>query len=198
MKLFYPLGIFLLCLFVTPLALCIAVVILLDSGFPVLFRQRRIGKNGKAFTIFKFRTMRVGAEKLQSTLRRLNEATGPVFKMYHDPRFTRSGAFLAHTGLDELPQLWNVIIGDMVIIGPRPLPVSEASKLTAMQKKRHDILPGIISPAVIDGKYHDDFALWMKNDVAYLQEKSMVFDLRVAGRMVVAFMRLVKRAILSN
>ena len=146
----------------------------------IFFRQKRIGKNGKPFVMYKFRTMRLGAEKEQLSLRKYNESDGPVFKIHNDPRFTVLGKFLAHTGLDELPQLYNVVRGDMALFGPRPLPVSEAAKLTPWQKKRHAIKPGILSPAILTGKYHEEFDAWMKSDIAYAKEKSVRRDVSLA------------------
>lgn len=175
---FFLYIIFVSLLFITtsPLLLCVALWISVTSGFPIVFRQRRIGKDGTPFTLYKFRTMRKGAEKEQSTYIKSNEADGPVFKIHDDPRFTPIGKFLSHTGLDELPQLWNVIKGDMALFGPRPLPVAEAKKLSAWQKKRHSIKPGIISPWVFEGYHSRLFNDWMKSDIAYVNEKSFNTD----------------------
>ncbi|OGG30171.1 hypothetical protein A3A63_00860 [Candidatus Gottesmanbacteria bacterium RIFCSPLOWO2_01_FULL_46_9] len=165
-----------------PLCLIIALLVILDSGFPVLYRQKRVGKDNRVFTIYKFRTMGLGAEKKQHSLRYLNEANGPVFKIRDDPRFTRVGKFLAHTGLDELPQLVNVIKGDMALIGPRPLPVGEAKKLKPWQRTRHTIKPGIISPAIMTGTYHENFDAWMKSDIEYIKNKNIAYDFQMAVR----------------
>jgi len=117
-----------------PLFLSIFTILKIINGGPVFFIQKRVGKNGKIFNLIKFRTMRVGAEKEQSKYKNLNEADGPVFKIKNDPRLTKFGKILFQTGLDELPQLINVLKGEMSIIGPRPLPIKEAAKLTEKQK----------------------------------------------------------------
>lgn len=170
-----------------PLQLGIALCILLISGSPALFTQKRVGKDGKPFLLFKFRTMTVGAQALQKKYRAMNEAHGPVFKIRDDPRFTPFGKFLSRTGLDELPQFLNVLKGDMALIGPRPLPVSEARKLTTWQKERQKILPGIISPWVLDGYHANSFDVWMKNDIAYMKRKNIFIDTVLFFR-TVAFM----------
>ncbi len=126
----YRSFIFLLILATLPFSVIVAVCIVLFSGPPILFCQKRIGLRGKPFLMYKFRTMDIGAETVKRRMVHLNEADGPVFKIRNDPRFTPIGRFLSHTGLDELPQLINVLKGEMALIGPRPLPVDEAKKLT--------------------------------------------------------------------
>lgn len=187
----YTLAIGILFIISLPLCFVIAVMITCTSGLPVVFRQKRVGKDGKTFTMYKFRTMRPGAEKEQQTLLPQNESDGPAFKLRSDPRFTAIGKTLAHTGLDEIPQLYNVLRGDMALFGPRPLPVGEAGKLKLWQTKRHAIKPGIISPAILTGNYHENFDAWMKSDVAYTKEKSIGHDVRLAGRTVKFMARLV-------
>src|SRR3972149_12242560 len=103
-----------------PIILVVSIFIVLESGMPILFEQRRVGMLGKTFTLYKFRTMRVGAVGNQQKYRGLNEADGPVFKIRNDPRYTRVGKFLSHCALDELPQLINIIKGEMAFVGPRP------------------------------------------------------------------------------
>lgn len=159
-----------------PLQWGIALAILVSSGWPIIFSQQRVGKNGNIFTMYKFRTMIVDAEKMKHTLQLPNESSGPTFKIKNDPRFTTIGRFLSHTGLDELPQLVNVMRGDMAFIGPRPLPVDEARKLQPWMKKRETVRPGIISPAILTGRYHADFIAWMKSDVEYAKTKNWVTD----------------------
>jgi lipopolysaccharide/colanic/teichoic acid biosynthesis glycosyltransferase len=168
-----------------PALLLISFLLYIYQGPPVFFDQKRIGLHGKPFTLFKFRTMRAGAEEEQKKYQKLNEASGPVFKIRDDPRFTPVGKFLAHTGLDELPQLYNVLAGDMALIGPRPLPVAEAAKLTKEQRKRHAVKPGIISPWVLDGYHRQTFDAWMRSDIGYAKNKSFLYDLTLAGRTVV-------------
>lgn len=176
---FYRFIVIILLIVSIPLLLAIGFGIVVSSGFPVFFRQKRVGKDGKVFVLYKFRTMGVGAEKKQNKLQALNEAAGPAFKIRNDPRFTAIGKFLSHTGLDELPQLYNILRGDMVFFGPRPLPVSEAKKLKAWMRKRESVFPGIISPAILSGDYHKNFDAWMKSDVAYARSKSIFRDIRL-------------------
>lgn len=190
----YTLAIFALCLFALPLCFVVGALIVFTSGFPVLFLQKRMGKDGKIFVIYKFRTMQKGAEQMQSQLASLNESSGPTFKVANDPRFTRLGKFLSHTGLDELPQLFNVLRGEMDLIGPRPLPVNEAKKLASWMRKRHSVLSGIISPAILSGKYHKNFDAWMKSDVAYVKAKNISRDVNLLLRCIPFIARLVFRA----
>ncbi len=177
MNLLYRVLIVFLCIVLLPLGLVLSVMVVLCAGFPILFRQQRIGKNGRSFTIYKFRTMTVRAEKEKVHLQKQNESDGPVFKIRNDPRFIGIGKFLSHTGLDELPQFINVFRGEMNLIGPRPLPVSEAKKLKPWMRVRERVLPGIISPAILTGLYHTDFNAWMRYDVAYVNSKNPRGDL---------------------
>jgi len=190
----YRVFVFIILMLTLPVQLMIVVCVVLTSGFPVLFMQKRIGKHGKPFTLYKFRTMVADAEKRKSRLRTQNEANGVVFKIHDDPRFTRIGRFLSHTGFDELPQLYNIVKGDMVFFGPRPLPVSEARKLTPWMHEREKVLPGIVSPAILTGTYHKDFKGWMRSDVEYTQKKSVLYDLGLLIRVVPFAVRLVRNA----
>ncbi len=171
--------------------LVISVCILLTSGFPILFLQKRTGKNGKTFILYKFRTMIVGSEHEQQRYTRLNEADGPVFKIRNDPRFTSIGRFLGHTGLDEFPQLINILKGDMALFGPRPLPIHEAKNLLPWQRERQSIKPGILSPWVLDGYHKKRFNDWMRSDLAYVKNKSFVYDLKLFVRSIIFMIRLV-------
>lgn len=174
-----------------PLQAIIALLVALTGGFPIFFVQRRTGKNGIPFVMYKFRSMRVGAQKNQKKYISMNESDGPVFKIHDDPRFTALGKFLAHTGLDELPQVYNVLTGDMALFGPRPLPIAEAKKLKPWQQARHAIKPGILSPAIVAGKYHEDFDAWMKSDIAYVKNKNFFHDVRLAVLTVKFLLRLI-------
>lgn len=190
MEIIYQIFIVLLLFLTLPLQLLIGFAIVVSSGLPILYRQKRVGKDGRLFTLFKFRTMVAGASRRQGQLKTLNEADGPVFKIRDDPRFTKVGRFLSHTGLDELPQLFNVMRGDMALIGPRPLPTYEAKKLKVWQQKRHLIKPGIISPWILDGYHSQSFDDWMRSDLAYVQEKSLKSDLILFWRTIVFMIRL--------
>lgn len=185
MNFLYYIFVVLLVLVAVPLILVISILLYIWQGPTVFFRQKRVGKNGRIFSIIKFRTMRVGAEREQKKYQKLNEANGPAFKIRNDPRFTPMGKFLAHTGLDELPQLINVLKGDMALIGPRPLPVLEAKKLTPAQQRRHDVRPGIISPWILDGYHKQTFDAWMRSDIEYGKKKSFAYDISLAGRTII-------------
>ena len=163
----------------------VALIVALIDGFPVFYLQKRVGKNGIPFTMYKFRTMDSGADAMQKKYARQNEADGPVFKIRDDPRFTKIGRFISHTGLDELPQLINVIRGEMALFGPRPLPVAEAAKLTKQQQERHRIKPGIISPWIFEGYHSRPFDEWMKSDIAYGRQKSLLYDIGLFGKAMV-------------
>jgi lipopolysaccharide/colanic/teichoic acid biosynthesis glycosyltransferase len=197
-KVLYTLFILCLVAFSMPLLLAIGVIVAITTGFPIIFRQKRIGKNGKIFTMYKFRTMVKNAEVLQKKYASMNEAHGPVFKLYNDPRYTRFGKFLAHTGLDELPQLYNVLAGDMALFGPRPLPVAEEKKLEAWQKKRKHIKPGIFSPWILEGYHATSFDAWMKSDIAYIKNKSFWYDTQLFIRMIAYMGSLIGHVIIDD
>lgn len=147
--------------------------------YTIFFKQKRLGKNKKPFFIYKFRTMVVNAENLKSKIQNLNEADGPVFKMYNDPRYTKIGRFLAHNGLDEIPQLINIIRGEMALVGPRPLPINEAKKVPKKYERRFSVLPGITSLWVVKGADHTSFKKWMEDDLEYIKNKSFLYDLKI-------------------
>lgn len=179
---------FLVLIFTSPLFLIITLVSKTLNHGPVFFIQKRTGKNGEVFEMIKFRTMIKGAEKLQSKYKYLNHADGPVFKIKNDPRLTKLGSILFKTGLDELPQLINVLKGDMNIVGPRPLPVNEANKLTKKQKARELVKPGITSGWVISGAHNLKFEKWMDLDQDYVQNANIWTDITIAyltGKMMV-------------
>lgn len=166
----------------TPLFLLIIILSKIFNSGPVFFIQKRVGKNGKIFKMIKFRTMVVGAEKLKSKYKYLNHADGPVFKIKNDPRLTKFGGVLVKTGLDELPQLINVLKGEMNLVGPRPLPVSEARKLTKKQKVRELVKPGITSSWVTSGAHNLKFSKWMKLDKEYVQYGNLQTDIRIISQ----------------
>lgn len=185
-----------LLIILSPLLFVIGVVILLfDGGRPVIFRQKRVGRDGGVFILLKFRTMYHGADKDLTKYEELNEADGPVFKIRNDPRFTRVGEFFAHTGLDELPQLVNVLRGEMNIIGPRPLPVKQAEQLEDWQRDRNQVLPGIISPWLFNGYHDSPFSRWMELDLEYIENKSLFYDLKLFFRGIRLAGGMIKRKI---
>ena len=162
-----------------PLYLLISLLLKLINHEPIFFVQARVGKNGKTFSMFKFRTMTVGAHTKQKNFKKQNEADGPVFKIRNDPRFTKFGKVLAHTGFDELPQLINVLKGEMSLVGPRPLPISEAIRVPGKYKARSLIKPGITSTWVIGGSHSMGFKKWMELDLKYIKQASLALDIKV-------------------
>ena len=166
----------------SPLFLVISIMIKLTSKGPIFFIQQRVGKDGKVFKMIMFRTMYEEAERDQVKYRHLNEADGPVFKIRDDPRFVGIGKFLAKTGLDELPQLINVIKDEMSLVGPRPLPAAEAKKLTRTQKVRELIKPGVTSSWVVSGAHNLKFEKWAQLDRDYVAQASLVTDVSILIR----------------
>ncbi len=163
----------------SPAILFLIILIKLDSRGAAIFRQKRMGKNKKTYLMYKFRVMVEGAEKLKKKFLHLNEADGPVFKIWDDPRHTKVGRFLAHTGLDELPQLINIIKGEMAFVGPRPLPLDEANEVPKKYQKRFSVLPGITSSWVVQGSHNLTFDEWMKLDLEYVSNRSFWLNLKV-------------------
>jgi lipopolysaccharide/colanic/teichoic acid biosynthesis glycosyltransferase len=167
-----------LCL-AAPLLLVAAVAIKATSPGPVLFRQRRRGLGGKPFTMLKLRTMHVDAETQRDDLLRRNEQDGPAFKIADDPRVTRVGRFLRRTSLDELPQLWNVLRGEMSLVGPRPLPCAEADACDHWQRRRLDVTPGLTCIWQVHGRSRVTFAEWMRMDLNYVRHRAPLVDLKI-------------------
>lgn len=164
---------------IAPLLLLIAACVKLSSPGPVLFRQLRTGRGGKPFVLYKFRTMVADAEERKADLLELNERDGPAFKIRHDPRITGIGRLLRKFCLDELPQLWNVIIGDMSLVGPRPLPCDEAARCDGWQRRRHDSTPGITCLWQARGNVETSFADWVRLDLRYVKSQSLLADARL-------------------
>jgi lipopolysaccharide/colanic/teichoic acid biosynthesis glycosyltransferase len=154
----------------------------------VIFRQTRIGRGGRPFVLFKFRTMCADAEKLKELLRARNEQTGPVFKMRRDPRVTRVGRLLRSTSIDELPQLWNVLRGDMTLVGPRPPTPDEVPKYEQWQRRRLSLTPGLTCIWQVSGRAEIGFLEWVRMDVRYAQRRSFWGDLRLLARTIPAIL----------
>lgn len=170
----------------SPLLFAIALAIKLTSRGPVFFRQNRIGQGGRRFTIYKFRSMVAGAEALQAALLAMNEQDGPAFKIHRDPRITPLGRLLRKTSLDELPQLWNVLVGDMSLVGPRPLPCSQAAACEQWQHRRLDVAPGLTCIWQVKGRSRVTFAEWIRMDLRYVTARSLALDLRLLVQTVPA------------
>jgi exopolysaccharide biosynthesis polyprenyl glycosylphosphotransferase len=174
----------------SPLLLLIAVVIRLTSPGPALFVQERLGLNKQRFPMFKFRTMVTNAEALQQELEQFNEAGGPVFKMRHDPRITPLGRFLRKTSLDELPQLINVVRGELSLVGPRPLPLRDYERFDAYWfNRRFSVKPGITCIWQTSGRSQTTFDQWIKQDLEYIDRWSLALDLKILLKTIPAVLR---------
>lgn len=169
----------LLLIILLPLFFVLFILVKVTSSGPFIFRQKRMGKDRKIFTLYKIRTMIKDADWQKKRYLHLNEADGPVFKIRNDPRFTRVGKFLTHTGLDELPQLINIVKGEMSFVGSRPLPVDEAKKIPVKYAKRFSVLPGMTSLWVIRGSHALSFRKWMESDLEYIDRKSVWLDIKI-------------------
>jgi exopolysaccharide biosynthesis polyprenyl glycosylphosphotransferase len=168
-----------------PLAI-VALAVKLTSPGPVLFRQQRSGLNGKPFTIYKFRTMVTNAEQLKHELAAMNEMSGPVFKVTNDPRVTPIGKFLRKSSIDEFPQLFNVLRGEMSLVGPRPLPVDEVKRFNDMaHRRRLSVKPGLTCLWQISGRNNvKDFKDWVRLDLEYIDNWSLWLDFKILLRTV--------------
>jgi exopolysaccharide biosynthesis polyprenyl glycosylphosphotransferase len=163
----------------TPLLIAIAIAVRISSRGPVIYRSVRPGMAGRPFYCFKFRTMREHADQIQSDLEPLNEQSGALFKIRHDPRLTRVGRFLRRFSLDELPQLVNVVRGEMSLVGPRPLPLRDFEQLEEWHKKRYLVLPGITGLWQVSGRSELDFDDLVRLDFLYLERWSILLDLSI-------------------
>lgn len=165
---------------VSPIMLLGALAILISSGRPIIFAQDRYGYNGRVFKVYKFRTMIQNADALQDALRAKNERDGAAFKLSNDPRVTRVGNFLRKTSIDELPQLFNVIKGDMSLVGPRPLPLADYKRMNkTSHRRRLSVLPGITGPWQISGRDQISFEEWMQMDLDYIDNWRLWTDLKI-------------------
>ena len=163
-----------------------AIIIKLTSPGPILFRQKRSGLHGRLFTMYKFRSMVTNAEMLQAELEAFNEMSGPVFKMEEDPRITPFGRFLRRTSVDELPQLWNVLVGDMSLVGPRPPIPSEVRHYDPWHRRRLSMKPGLTGIWQISGRNRINFEQWMKLDMQYIDNWSLWLDFKILARTIPA------------
>jgi len=172
-----------------PVLLVIALAVKLDSTGPVLFRQKRCGKGGYDFRMLKFRTMVPGAESQQETLTACKDTDGPMFKLAADPRATRVGAFLRRTSLDELPQLINVLIGEMSLVGPRPLVMDEMKCSPSWREIRLRVKPGMTGLWQVSGRSEGHFHDWIRHDVHYVMNQSIWLDLKILFKTVSVVLR---------
>jgi exopolysaccharide biosynthesis polyprenyl glycosylphosphotransferase len=183
----------LLLIALAPVLIIVAVLVKLSSPGPVFFAQERVGLNKRTFTIFKFRTMVINAEDRLREIEHLNEVSGPVFKIKNDPRLTPIGRFLRKTSIDELPQLFNVLSGDMSLVGPRPLQLRDYELFTEVgedwQRCRFSVRPGITCLWQVNGRSSLPFHQWMELDLQYVRNWSLWLDLQILARTIPAVLR---------
>ncbi len=184
----YIISFFALLLF-SPFLITICIIIKIESKGPVFFKQKRVGLRGRMFAMYKFRTMVKNADELKQNLQDKNEADGPVFKIKNDPRITRFGAFLRKTSLDEFPQFFNVLSGDMSIVGPRPPVKEETEQYERHQLRRLSMKPGITCIWQVSGRNEISFEDWMKMDLQYIDNWSLKFDLILILKTINAIFR---------
>jgi exopolysaccharide biosynthesis polyprenyl glycosylphosphotransferase len=173
----------------SPVIAASALAIRLNDGGPVLFRQIRCGQNGRTFTMFKLRTMCIDADEQKVELAHLNECDGPIFKCRNDPRITRVGRTLRKLSLDELPQLWNVLRGDMSLVGPRPPVPEEVDQYQTFERRRLSMRPGITCIWQVSGRSNIGFDQWVRLDVEYIDSWSLGLDLRILLKTIPAVLR---------
>jgi lipopolysaccharide/colanic/teichoic acid biosynthesis glycosyltransferase len=163
----------------SPLMLITAMAIKMESSGTIIFYQYRVGKDGKIFKMYKFRSMIENAEKLTHKLKNKNEMTGPMFKIKDDPRITRIGKFIRKTSIDELPQLINVLKGEMSLVGPRPNLPKEVEKLNAYQRQKLCAKPGLTCYWQVMGRNSINFQRWMELDIKYIRERNTWLDIKL-------------------
>jgi exopolysaccharide biosynthesis polyprenyl glycosylphosphotransferase len=179
-----------LIILLSPVMLAVALAIKVSSSGPVFFLQERIGLHKRRFRMLKFRTMVPNAEALQLQLEQFNEASGPVFKIKNDPRITPLGRILRQTSLDELPQLFNVLAGDMSLVGPRPLPVRDYDGFNQdWHRRRFSVRPGITCLWQISGRSAISFDQWMELDLYYIDHWSFFLDLKILAQTFPAILK---------
>ncbi len=168
-------GLFLL----SPILLITALLIKIEDGGPVFFSQPRVGKWGKIFKMYKFRSMVQNADNLKKDLMKYNEAGGTIFKMKRDPRITRVGRVIRKLSIDEMPQLLNVLKGDMSLVGPRPHPVEEVKTYSAADRRRLEVIPGLTGMAQVSGRSSVKFKDTVRLDVQYIESQSIMGDVKI-------------------
>ena len=162
-----------------PLMAAAALAVKATSAGPTIFTQNRAGLGGKPFKIYKFRTMCEGAEEQQAELQKFSEQDGPAFKLKDDPRVTSIGKFLRKSSIDELPQLLNVLKGDMTLVGPRPLPITESAACEGWHRRRLDVTPGLTCIWQVKGRSQVSLSEWVRMDVAYIRRRTLLNDIRI-------------------
>jgi lipopolysaccharide/colanic/teichoic acid biosynthesis glycosyltransferase len=173
-------------LMIIPLFPFLALLIKIDSSGPLLFKQKRVGKNGSYFDCYKFRSMSIDAENIKDQLLHLNEASGAAFKIQDDPRITSVGRFIRRSSLDEFPQLLNVLKGEMSIVGPRPQIPVEVAEYTPRHARRLLVTPGLTCVWQVSGRSQLDFDEWMELDIEYVKKRSLQYELWILSRTIPA------------
>lgn len=173
----------------SPMLLITSIAILIEDGAPVIFKQKRNGLNGKVFTMYKFRSMCKNAQEMHFDMLESNELDGPAFKMKDDPRILKVGKVIRKTSIDELPQLINIIKGDMSIVGPRPLPTYETEQCSAYQNQRLLVKPGLTCYWQCSGRNDILFDEWIELDLKYIKEASLFTDVKIIIKTVGAVVR---------
>ncbi|HIG0359175.1 TPA: sugar transferase [Clostridium sporogenes] len=168
----------------SPILIIIAIAIKLDSKGPIFFIQERVGKYGQVFNMYKFRSMVIDAEEKLFGLKDQNEMSGPMFKMRNDPRITKVGKFIRKTSIDELPQLFNVLKGEMSLVGPRPNLPREVIKFTDYQKDKLLVKPGLTCYWQVTGRNNIDFEQWIELDIKYIRERNTWTDIKLIFKTV--------------
>lgn len=168
----------------SPVFIIIAIAIKLDSSGPIVYSQTRVGKNGKHFKMFKFRSMIINAEEMLTELKPMNEMDGPMFKIKEDPRITRIGRFIRRTSIDELPQLINILRGEMSIVGPRPSLPSEVKEFESWMMERFVVKPGLTCFWQVSGRNNIPFHKWMELDIKYVKERNLWLDVKLVFRTI--------------
>ncbi|WP_375539876.1 sugar transferase [Clostridium chauvoei] len=163
----------------SPILIVIATLIKLESKGPIIFSQKRVGLNGKEFNMYKFRSMVVNAEELKKKLAEQNEMSGPMFKMKNDPRITKIGKFIRKTSIDELPQLINILKGEMSLVGPRPSLPQEVKEFEPWMMKRLEVKPGLTCYWQVSGRNNIDFEDCMKLDIKYVETRCLLLDIKL-------------------
>lgn len=172
----------------SPVLVLAALAVKLTSPGPIFFAQRRSGLGGRPFFCYKFRTMVTDAEQQKARLMAMNEQDGPAFKIRNDPRITRVGRWLRKSSIDELPQLWNVLCGDMSLVGPRPLPCNEAEACGGWLRRRIDVTPGLTCIWQVYGRSRVSFADWVRMDLRYMRSQTLWHDLKLIVQTIPAML----------
>jgi len=162
-----------------PILVLVTILVKIESKGPIIFSQDRVGKDGRVFKMYKFRSMVINAEELKEKLANENERTGPMFKIKNDPRITDVGRFIRKTSIDELPQLVNILKGEMTIVGPRPSLPDEVKEFEGWMMKRLNVKPGLTCYWQVSGRNDIEFNEWMELDIKYVQERNILIDAKL-------------------